>query len=413
MKRRCIGLFFCILITFCGAEEPLFDVKILPSIADKELDFWFYTPPDTSPEIPVVRKVYPNQTFMLLIICRVHPVDVQTQANICYDMKLIGPDAKVIVDEKNSPYYEGPILNNKLILANDHVLEMSFEASDKAGTYTLEMVFHETVSKRDFSTSAEIELVEFNELESFKSDEEFSDLTMSYFRHPDPIRSFSGILYQVQLSSEWTKENGMLMAFYRRIFLDNPFLWEYYAELYKTVSEMDKRKMLLIAAVIPTGKEKERFLESVQGEMKSFYAAADEIVIPDTDKEITTAEQLDILWAEFLASGTYTPVKRIVSALALKEHEAILDQIKNEEITEITEEVEKQMMLGIVFQAAEWSLISNCMQMQRVHQYCRMLYEYDPTLAPEVKAPLGVVLAAVDIKKHEEAAAEQMKSQEL
>jgi hypothetical protein len=289
-------------------------------------------------------------------------------------------DGKVAIEDKNRAYYQGPILKNKLILSDEHVLDMSFEASDMAGVYQIQMTFHETISKRNFSTAAEIELVKFKKPESFASEEELSEWTMNYYQHPDPIRSFASILYLVKTSSEWLEDNSMSLAFYRRIFLDNPFLWENYAKLYKSSPDEDKEKMLLVAAGVPANEEKGEFLKTVQGDMKTFYDKACKITIPSTEQKITTAVQLDILWAEFFASGTYQPVKQIVSALGLKKHRG---------------------MLEVVGRSAEWSLISNCLQSHRAYQYCQTVYERE-TLDPDVKESLGVILATVEIKKREQ-----------
>jgi hypothetical protein len=401
MKQLFVFAIFISLFHSCLADEPLFDAKVLPSIADKELDFWFYTPPDTGPIIPVAKKVYPNQTFMLLIFCRVHPVDSQSDVNITYDMQIKNPDDKLIDDVKESSYYKGPLVKNRLILSNDHVLEMSFEASDVVGTYQIQTTFYESISKRSFSTSAEIELVEFKKPKPFSSEEEFSDWIMTYYRQPDPVRSFSGILDFVKTEEDWIKESYMLLAFFRRIFHDNPFLWEYYSQLYEQSSNEGKEKMLLVAAVVPDNKEKKVYLKKIKGAMESLYKECSQVKIPSTDEKITTAVQLDILWMDFFASGTYEPVKKIVSALVLKEYDEICKKVKSGEIADMTEEIERKLMLGIAYQAAEWSLISNCMQSERVHKYCRMLYEHD-TLEPDVRESLGVILAVVDMKKRGE-----------
>ena len=408
--------YFCSILILWGSvfccyanEEHLFDVILIPSIADSELDFWFCTPPNSGPSIPKVKQVYPNQTFMLLMFSRVHPVASQTKVDIIFDLKLISPDGKISLDEKSLSFYKGSLKDNKLIMP-DNVSDMAFDKMDSLGKYQIETVFHEAVSKRTYKTSVEIELIEFKEPEAFASEEELSDWVMNYYRHPDSVRSFSGILYFVEVTSEWIKENGATLAFYRRIFQDNPFLWEYYAELYKTASDTDKRKMLLVAAIIPSRVEKEVFLKEVKDEMRVFYDNASKIVIPNTDQEITTPLQLDILWSEFLASGTYQPIKRIVSALELKKYEEIVEQVKSGAIPELTGKIKKKFMLGVVYQAAEWSLISNCMQFHRVHQYCQTIYEHE-TLKPEIKEALGFVLAVVERKKQEEIKSEKSEKQ--
>lgn len=398
MRVLPVFILLLLLSASCFPEKPFFDATLLPSIGDKELDFWFYTPAGTGPEIPIVEKVYRNQMFMLLMFCRAEAAEFQTRLEISYDIKITAPDGKILIEEKNQPYYKGDVIP-AIILSNESVLEIGFDEAESFGTYTIEAVFHENVSNRSYRTSAEVELVDFTKPQTFNTLDEYSDWMMNYHRRPDPIRCFWGILNHVETSSKWVKDNLMSMAFYRRIFLDNPFLWEYYAKLYQTVSNEDKQKMLQVAAVI-SAEEKNVLLKEVTGDMKSFYDEACKIVIPDTTCNITTGTQLDILWAEFFASGTYTPIKRIVSALEFKRYSETLNKLKNKEIA-VEDTNEKDVMMGAVYMAAEWSLTSNCAQFHRVRQYCQTVYERE-NLMPEIKKSLAFIIAAADYKKKDE-----------
>ncbi|MEN6385071.1 MAG: hypothetical protein ABFD79_07710, partial [Phycisphaerales bacterium] len=60
----CVLMVVSILLTTCySQQEAKFDVKLVPSIADRELDFWFYSPGEYGPYIPMVNKVYQGQVF--------------------------------------------------------------------------------------------------------------------------------------------------------------------------------------------------------------------------------------------------------------------------------------------------------------------------------------------------------------
>jgi hypothetical protein len=398
--RTLISIFIlCISINFCYAEqEPSFDARLVPSIADKQLDFWFFTPENCGPKIPTVKKVYQNQIFMLLMFAKALPIDSQTQLDISFDIKITSPKNTVSIDEKNLPFYKGEIAN-KLIIPRE-VQEIGFDQNDIFGVYNIEAVFHERVSNRSYTAKTTVELVPFERPEKFSSKEEIGKWVMQYYQKPNPIKAFAGILEMEQTDPNWIKENYMTLAFYRCIFLDNPFLWEYYTQMYQTASTDEKKKMLLAAAVVPSKEKEQIFVPKIGQELIPLYQEFSKIHIPETDKEITTAEQLDILWSEFFASGRYQPILKIVKALELQKYEKILQKLKNKEI-KLTKELELKLMLGIVYQSAVWSLTSNCLNCSLVHQYCQTIFEHEP-LSPEVKKSLASVLPAVDYKQKEE-----------
>jgi len=373
---------------------------LVPSIADKELDFWYYTASAHGPHIPSVKKVYQEQMFMLLMFSRTYPVESQTEVDITYDLKVTSPQKTITLEEKNIPYYKGKHISK--VFHPSNVIDVGFDKKESFGTYHIEAVYYENVSKRSFIATAEIELVPFEQPKSFASKEEYGKWVMEYHLRPDPVRSFAAILYYIQPDPNWIEENYATLAFHRRVFMDNPFLWEYYTQLYQTVSENDKKKMLLAAAVVPSSKEKEKmFVEKIEPAMLSSYKEFSKIRILNTDKELTTGVQLDILWVEFFASGKYQPIKRLVSSLALQKHMGTIDKVKNNEIKELTKEVEEKVMLEAVYRSAIWSLTSNCLSDRLVHQYCQTIYEHE-SLSPEVKKSLATVLAVVEEKQQEE-----------
>jgi hypothetical protein len=109
------------------------------------------------------------------------------------------------------------------------------------------------------------------------------------------------------------------------------------------------------------------------------------------DKEYTTGHELDILWAEFFATGKYAPVKQIVNSLILSKYKGTLKKIESGELKPVTKEIKRQVVLELTYQSAVWSLISNCKQAPLVFQYCAFMYENEP-LDEEIKIQLGMIL---------------------
>lgn len=131
-------------------------------------------------------------------------------------------------------------------------------------------------------------------------------------------------------------------------------------------------------------------------ELQEFYKKAKEITIPTVTGEITSPVQLDLLWAEFLTTGQYDPIKKIVSALALSKYRGTIEKLKSGEIGEVTEEINRQADLEATYQSSIWSLVSNCKQMPLV-----FMYEYDD-LDRDIKSQLGSILRVAQKKMHDE-----------
>ena len=135
-------------------------------------------------------------------------------------------------------------------------------------------------------------------------------------------------------------------------------------------------------------------------EFQKFYNGAKEIKVPDVTGDINSPVQLDIIWSEFLTTGKYEPIKKIVSAFALKKYKGPLDKIKAGEI-EATKEVERDAYLEATYGSAIWSLISNCKQMSLVLKYCVFMYENEK-LDEDIKSQLGSILRVAQNEIQEE-----------
>ncbi|MEN6384306.1 MAG: hypothetical protein ABFD79_03820, partial [Phycisphaerales bacterium] len=326
---------------------------------------------------------------------RLHPVNSQTTADITFDLKIVSDNNIISLNEKNMSYYKGK-LENKGLLLPENVLDIAFDEKEAFGKYRIEAVFRENVSNRSYTAQAEVELAPFERPKPFESKEEFGNWVMDYFTRPDPVRAFAGILFEVQNDEKWIKENYPSLAFYQRIFTDNPFLWKYYAQLYKASSDEEKKKMLAAAGAIKSNEKEKLFVPIIEPSLMPIYKESTNIVIPDTQK-ITSGTQLDILWCEFFACGKYQPIRKIVSAFELRKYEEVLEKLEKKEIKETNDEIEKQMMLGAVYKSAIWSLSSNGEKYELVKQYCQTIYERE-RLTDDEKYSLAVVLKTIELK---------------
>lgn len=397
MRNLCVPIILCLFSCCCNAAlEPVFDAIVVPSIADREMDYWFLVPLNSGPAIPKTKTAYRNQLVSLIIFCNVQPVESQTQVDIAYDLKIYSTK-KVVMNEPNITFYKGEM--PKGLLLPQTVVDVAFDENDPFEPYHIEAVLHERISKRNCTAKETIELIPFASPKAFTSQEEYGQWSTDYYRKPDPVRSLAGILQYVQTDDKWIKGNYSMpmLAFYRHILLDNRFLWEYLSQLYSSVSETEKKRILLVAAVTPCKERDDIFANKIEPNLRPAYDHFLKIRFPNTDGELTMPVQLDILWSEFFATGKYKPISRLVSALALQKYEGTLDKIKKKEL-DMTDDVRKLAMLDATYQSVMWSLTSNCQQHLLVHQYCQTIYDTE-SLKPEIKKKLGIILYTVKKKK--------------
>jgi len=119
---------------------------------------------------------------------------------------------------------------------------------------------------------------------------------------------------------------------------------------------------------------------------------------PDPYSEITTGTQLDMLWAEYFATGRIQPIRQLTTSLSLIKHRGTLDQIKSGDLDREKPEVLRAGMLEAVFQSALWSLRSNCEQSPLLFPYCVNILDSE-----ELDGPAQRVLAMLlqSMKPHE------------
>jgi hypothetical protein len=109
------------------------------------------------------------------------------------------------------------------------------------------------------------------------------------------------------------------------------------------------------------------------------------------DMEVNNPTTLDMLWGHFMATGKEESIRRIISAFGLSKHAGALERFKT---SEKTEQDKKEAYLDVTFQAAQWSLESNCRQHPLVLKHCKAIFA-DPKLPKDQSLWLGTLLSKV------------------
>jgi hypothetical protein len=145
----------------------------------------------------------------------------------------------------------------------------------------------------------------------------------------------------------------------------------------------EDRQTLLLAASRSGTKEAQAYLAR-QPEADKFGARP-----ADVRDLAPTGIVLDMLWADFFATGEAAPLRKIVSALQYSEHSGALERYAT---SAKTNKDRDDAMLDATFKAAMWSLQSNAKQHRKVGEILEQFYFADGLSQPE-QLFLGVVLA--------------------
>lgn len=308
-----------------------------------------------------------------------------------YDVQVYGPDGKPTDDNGYGIVaYQGSATNKEFILLNQQFLKIIFTEKYPLGTYKIKVTVHDKVGNQTATGEKFLPLKAFSSGVEFASEKMFSEWLMHYHERPEPCRAVKAITQFVSLDTEWLAEHIGSLAFFRRVLMENRFLTDNLTMNFKEFPVEEQKKLLLVLHL--AGYDKTADLAKANPQLEKFYPTLRTLQIPATDGDITTGDQLDILWSEFLATGKYAPVKKIVETLALYKFKGTLEKIKSGEIKEKTDQIIRESFLEATYQAAAWSLISNCRQIPLVFKYCVTIYEKEP-FDDAIKQQLRAVLA--------------------
>ncbi len=380
-----------LLIFNTTSQAGKFDAIVVPSLMDSDMDGWYKIPTNSGPNIHRTYSVYQGQMFNLLIFLRGYSADKNMNLHVRYDVQIYDPNGKP-TDDKGTDIlaYQGPVGNPEALMLNQQYLKIVFTERYQFGTYKIKVIVYDKISGKTFTSETPIKLIPFVLPKKFESQKKVEEWLMGYYRNPTPAKAISGAQAIIELDARWLNENLNMLTFFKRIFSDNPFLFKNIAKHFKSFSKEDQQKFLLISNLAGNLELQPFLIGDNKEKFENFYNNVKKI--PDVNGEITSAVQLDILWSEFLATGKYEPIRKIVSALALKKYKGTLDKVKSGEV-EVTGEVRKNAYLEATYGSAVWSLISNCKQMPLVFKYCIFIYENE-VLEENIKSQLGSILNA-------------------
>ncbi len=219
-----------------------------------------------------------------------------------------------------------------------------------------------------------------------------ADWLSHYYEHPTPDR-FVPEVKALSKAGNLSNPNSsaLISVFLGKIMAANPTQVDGWLIQLGDLKEGD-RQALLFAASLSGTKEAQAYLGR-QPDAEKFRGKPIDI----RAIEPKSPTLLDMLWADFYATGEAGPVRRVVTALNYDKYSGALDRYAK---SEKTEKDRNDAILEAVFKAALWSLESNARQHSRVGEVLEQMHFAGGLTQPE-QVWLSVILAKVMPDKYE------------
>jgi hypothetical protein len=393
-----IGILLCSGFSLAETEKKDFDFFLILTQQDLEMDWWYEIPSQFGPQTSPISEVSKEEIFNIIPIFSNYGITSGNESAISYDMEIIKPDGTVDESLKDLTGYKGPLRfenpgQASYLLPSLDKIGVSFDPEDPYGEYTVNVTAYDHIKNQKVIRSQKLTLKQF-EIDAMKNSS-MMDWYFTYPVHPRPSLALSAFLNPPM---PYIDNNGKplwsALWLFKYIFSENEFLMSHTVEFYKTKATKQQQKDIILLFHLLNKID----ALPINDELKKYSTGLKKINFPDPYQEITSGDQLDMLWAEFFATSRVKPIRRILTALNLSPNAGMLDKLKSGKLQK-SDEVIKQATLDAVFQSAIWSIKSNCKQSPLLFQYCVGLYESDKLNKTE-KGFLGAILNDVSENKH-------------
>ncbi len=380
-------------LAYTEDQNIKFDFLFSLTQQDLKMDWWFYVPSQFGPHISTVKTVAKGEVFRILPIFNNYGTTSNNEINITYDLEILKPDGSLYESIQSVNGYKGKSTGPHLIPALDLIC-VSFDPEDPYGEYTINIKAYDNVKKQNQKKTKKIKLEKFSlpELEQNNN-----DWFLNYPTQPQPAKALAFLFNNSEPCIDEDGEPVWSGVWFLKIVIEeNKYLIPHLITAFKEGTDKQKKDIILLLSLL---KETDK-LGELSKDLKELKNNLEGIKVPDPYTEISTASQLDMLWAEFFATSRVAPIRQIITSSKLRQFLGTLEKIKKGELDIGSEEVEQKVMLEAVLKSAIWSMISNCEQSPLIFQYFLTLYDSDE-LNKNEKHFLGTILNQVSKNKKE------------
>ncbi|MCH8807415.1 MAG: hypothetical protein IH986_15205 [Planctomycetes bacterium] len=294
MKASRMGILYFLAVVLLTALQqtapPDAPQAVLVVSRDHHFDAkWNQTLSRSGVKLVSTSEVFRGERVYLRLFLIGAAVNEAGRADVVFDLSVTGPSGETMFSQNGLPGLEG-IIDPRSV----HVVR---------STPVLEIEPDAPLGKRRVRVA---------------DDADLGKRLMTYYAQPNPAHGLA-VLGLIDRATPGKKQRALavqLSPFFRILLKDNPFLLGPFAEELKERGPKKRRPLLpIIKALVADHAEWVRGIDL----NKTERAELDRLELPGIDGEIRTAEQLDMLWSAFFASGDIGPIRKIVGATSRQE----------------------------------------------------------------------------------------------
>jgi len=328
---------------------------------------WVCTNSSSVAMISTTDTVFPEQTLYISAIACDYQVDKKGCADVVYSVRILSPDNSIYTALDSLPLIQGKVKNPNLFQMSNAFVNLSFEKSDLFGTYQIEVLIIDKSANKTKRLESQVVLANLPSYERYlvTEDDNFEQRIYHYYLNPHPERITADYLYAYQKYEDDVNAFIPLLGFMVEVFQHNRFL---YPQLHENQQDTFAVNLLMYCL----GIENPAFDTSLGEEVSFVMDALKVTLFPEQAEVITSPIQLDILWAKFMASGGYEPIKILIQTLDYAKYDGSFLKINySDDPNKLSEKTIQKGVNELIYKSLKWSLRSNCEQHPLVLQYCQ------------------------------------------
>lgn len=336
-----------------------------PAVTDK----WHQTPDNVTPRYAFTRAVFPEQDFSVVMLVGNMQLRRDSIPDVRYDIEIRKPDSTLYLRERNVHAFDYAVEDPDQMNLCGTNLRLSFEPNDPRGKYTIRVALHDMINDKRQDLTGEIMLVDFlpgGYEGSITNDGEFATWMQSYRTTFSAEKIVDAWQYFVNSHFyDDTKTYRPMIRFFVELFHANRFGLRALQESFDSLPDTTRYRSLKLFALV--GRDANAYLPDMDKQERAVYDEAKAKPLADPYGQVSYLSEIDILWAIYLATGQFRPIRKLVDVLELG---SPLERVQA---------------------AAKQSLKENAATDIVVEQYCRHILN-EEELRPRVKAELTDLL---------------------
>jgi hypothetical protein len=332
-------------------------------------DEWYHTTSDHKPKIKAVHKAVVGQPIQICVLTVGYALGAKGHTDLRYDVKITKPDGTSYYDRKGLELCVGDGIGAAGVQLAREGLGISFDPPDPRGEYLVRVEIHDEVAHSSASVDAKISLIEFPAAIPFKDADELNEWVWAYPESAEATRVIDAIAAagEVELLGG-AKPDPLVREFLRQLLRANKFLEPVLAERFPRFGHAARLAVLEVVAGTPC--DAQPLLLVATDEERKAYEALVQARRPDPlQGPMRDTQQLRETLGIYFATGTYAPIRRLVTALSLD------DQAQVGQGPEAMKVVER---------VARWALGKHLV-FPRIRAYCEWMLAHDRLDAKEAE----------------------------